>query len=243
MKAFGIAAAAAAGLALVAAGETTAASFNCKAANAKKCPERTICAEKDLSSLDDQVDKLYTRWRNALKTQEGKEAARDEQTYWLALRNKCGCDPVCLIDAYDGRSLELAKAVGEAITSQRPNPGAKYIASRGGRWERLGSHTVKVLRKDQDVVEVGRAGGLFTAVNIKVAKNRVNFYDVKVVYGNNEEDHLQVRRVVEAGSETGELKLNTEKFKLRAIKNIVLTYQSGFNLRGRAVVTVEGKHN
>lgn len=234
---------AAVSFAVVAVGEASAASFNCKAANARKCPEKTICAEKDLSSLDDQVDKLYTRWRNALKTEDGKEAARDEQTYWLGQRNKCGCDAVCLIDAYDGRAIELSRAVGESITSPRPNPGAKYVASRGGRWERLGSHTVKVLRKDQDLIEVGRAGGLFTAINIKVAKNRVNFHDVKVVYGNNEEDHLQVRRVVEAGGETGELKLNTEKFKQRAIKNIVLTYQSGFNLRGRAAVTVEGKHN
>lgn len=227
---------------LLAAGDATAASFNCKASAAKKCPEKTICAEKDLSSLDEQVDKLYTRWRGALRTEDAREAARDEQNYWLKTRDACGCDAVCLVDAYDGRVGELSRAVGVAYTSPRQNPGAKYVAGRSGHWELLGMHTVKVLRPEKDTIEVGRAGGFFSAINIKVAKNRVHFYDVMVVYGNNEEDHLQVRRLVQAGSETGELKLNLEKFKGRVIKQIVLTYQSGFSLRGRAVVTVEGKH-
>jgi uncharacterized protein len=227
---------------LLGAADAPAASFNCKAAAAKKCPERTVCAERDLSSLDDQLDKLYVTWRGALKNESAKEAARDEQAHWLKHRNACGCDAVCLIDAYDGRVTELSRAVGQAYGSPRPNAGAKYIASRAGRWERLGAHTVTMLRKDQDVIEVGRAGGFFTAINIKVARNRVHFYDVKVVYGNNEEDDLQVRRLVPAGGETGELKLNLEKYQSRVIKQIVLTYRSGFSLRGRATVVVEGKH-
>lgn len=218
------------------------ASFNCKAASAKKCPEKAICGSADLSGLDGQVDKLYSKWRGGLKTQDGLEAARDEQTYWLSVRDKCGCNEVCLIDAYDGRTQELTKAVGETYAAKRPNSGGDYLKSREAKWEKLGAHTVKVLKKDVDVIEVGRSGGFFKAINVKVSGNRVNFYDVKVIYGNNEEDHLQVRRVVEKGGETGPLPLNLEKFKGRVIKKIELSYQSGSWFRGRARVLIEGQH-
>jgi uncharacterized protein len=227
---------------LLSATTADAASFNCKAASAKKCPEKSICTSTDLSGLDDQVGKLYTRWRDSLKTQDGVEAARDEQTYWLSVRDQCGCNEVCLIDAYDGRAQELTKAVGETYEAKRPNSGDDYLKSRANKWEKLGTHTVKVLKKDVDIVEVGRSGGFFTAINVKVSGNRVNFYDVKVIYGNNEEDHLQVRRVVEKGGETGPLKLNLEKYKGRVIKKIELSYQSGSWFRGRARVLIEGQH-
>jgi uncharacterized protein len=227
---------------LAGAASAQTASFNCKAASAKKCPEKAICTSTDLASLDVQVDKLYTKWRGALKTQDGVEAARDEQTYWLSVRDKCGCNEVCLIDAYDGRAQELTKAVGETYEAKRPNSGGEYLKSRATKWEKLGTHTVKVLKKDVDVVEVGRSGGFFTAINVKVSGNRVNFYDVKVIYGNNEEDHLQVRRVVEKGGETGPMKLNLEKYKGRVIKKIELSYQSGSWFRGRARVLIEGQH-
>jgi uncharacterized protein len=232
----------AAALALLPAPHANAANFNCKAASAKKCPEKSICTSPDLSSLDDQVGKIYSKWRGALKTEDGIEAARDEQSYWLSVRDKCGCNEVCLIDAYDGRAQELTKAVGETYEAKRPNSGGDYLKSRADKWEKLGTHTVKVLKKDVDVIEVGRSGGFFTAINVKVSGNRVNFYDVKVIYGNNEEDHLQVRRVVEKGGETGPMKLNLEKYKGRVIKKIELSYQSGSWFRGRARVLIEGQH-
>jgi uncharacterized protein len=228
--------------ALLGSTSANAASFNCKAASAKKCPEKNICSSADLSGLDDQVGKLYGKWRGGLKTQDGVEAARDEQTYWLSVRDKCGCNEVCLIDAYDGRVKELTKAVGETYESKRPNSGADYAKGRTDQWEKLGTHTVKVLKKDVDVVEVGRSGGYFTHINVKVSGNRVNFDSVKVVYGNDEEDSLDVRRVVEKGGETGPLALNLEKYKGRVIKKIVLSYQSGSWFRGRARVLIEGKH-
>ena len=72
--------AAALGFAIAGGSAADAASFDCKAASAKKCPEKAICASTDISSLDDQVSKLYGKWRGALRTQDGMEAARDEQS-------------------------------------------------------------------------------------------------------------------------------------------------------------------
>ena len=68
-----------------------------------------------------------------------------------------------------------------------------------GSWTLLGQHTVKIIKPDHDVVPVGNTQGFFTHIDIKVARNSVHFYDVKVIYGNNEEDHLQVRKLIPAG--------------------------------------------
>lgn len=114
-------------------------------------------------------------------------------------------------------------------------------AAQAVRWVPLGHHTVKVLKADQDVVVVGNQQGYFTHIDIKVGRNAVHFYDVKVIYGNNEEDHLQVRRLVPAGGSTGPLELNREKYRQRVIKEIVLTYQSGKWFKGRAEVDIFGK--
>ena len=111
-----------------------------------------------------------------------------------------------------------------------------------GSWVLLGRHTVKIIKPEHDVVTVGNVQGFFTHIDIKVAQNSVHFYDVKVIYGNNEEDHLQVRRLVTAGGSTGPLELNREKYRQRVIKEIHLTYQSGKWFKGRADVQILGKH-
>lgn len=128
----------------------------------------------------------------------------------------------------------LAAGLGLAASSA--------ATAQAARWVVLGHHTVKVLKADQDVVVVGGNQGYFTHLDIKVGRNAVHFYDVKVIYGNNEEDHLQVRRLVPAGGSTGPMELNRERYRQRVIKEIVLTYQSGKWFKGRAEVDILGKH-
>ena len=111
-----------------------------------------------------------------------------------------------------------------------------------GNWVVLGNHTVLKIKPDHEVVAVGNTQGFFTHIDMKVAKNSMHFYDVKVIYGNNEEDHLQVRKLVPAGASTGPLELNREKYRQRVIKEIHLTYKSGKWFKGRAEVQVLGKH-
>ena len=110
-----------------------------------------------------------------------------------------------------------------------------------GGWTVLGRHSVKIIKPEHDVVLVGNTQGFFTHIDMKVAGNSVHFYDVKVIYGNNEQDHLQVRRLVPAGGSTGPLELNREKYRQRVIKEIHLTYQSGKWFKGRAEVEILGK--
>ena len=215
-----------------------AASFNCKAAR-NQCPESAICQSTDLSSLDEQMTKLYETVRGKAEGMGSRGAIRDDQKTWLAYRDACGCDQVCLVEAYTARNKELTPAV---YTTPQPDPVSKYRQTQVGKSVLLGEHTVKVFKTDVDTVVVGRPGGFFTHINIKVKRNRVNFYDVKVIYGNDEVDHLQVRRVVEQGQETGDLQLDIGKYKQRVIKEIQLTYQSGKWWRGRALVEIQGRH-
>jgi uncharacterized protein len=215
-----------------------AASFNCKAAR-NQCPEKSICQSTDLSSLDEQMTKLYDTVRAKSEGMGSRAAVRDDQKDWLAYRDACGCDQVCLVEAYTARNKELAP---QAAATRAPETVSKYRQTQVGKLVLLGEHTVKVLKTDQDTVVVGRPGGFFTHINIKVKKNRVNFYDVKVIYGNDEVDHLQLRRTVEQGGETGDLQLDVAKYKQRVIKEIQLTYQSGKWWKGRALVEIYGRH-
>jgi uncharacterized protein len=215
-----------------------AASFNCKASR-NQCPEKAICQSADLSSLDEQMTILYETIRQKTEGTGSRAAIRDDQKDWLAYRDACGCDQVCLVEAYSARNRELSP---QASLSRAPETQSKFRDTQVGKSVLLGEHTVKVLKTDQDTVIVGRPGGFFTHINIKVKKNRVNFYDVKVIYGNDEVDHLQVRRTVEQGSETGDLQLDFAKFKQRVIKEIQLTYQSGKWWKGRALVEIYGRH-
>jgi uncharacterized protein len=215
-----------------------AASFNCKAAR-NQCPEKAICQSQDISSLDEQMTTLYETIRKKTEGMGSRAAVRDDQKDWLAYRDACGCDQVCLVEAYTARNKELSP---QAAVTRVPETVSKFRQTQMGRSVLLGEHTVKVLKTDQDTVVVGRPGGFFTHINIKVKRNRVNFYDVKVIYGNDEVDHLQVRRTVEQGSETGDLQLDVAKYKQRVIKEIQLTYQSGKWWRGRALVEIYGRH-
>jgi uncharacterized protein len=89
----------------VATSPAVAASFDCsKAATAV---ERAICANAELSALDEKAAEYY---RAALGTLPGaQECLRADQRTWLAqVRNRCTSD-ACLKEAYLNRLSELDK--------------------------------------------------------------------------------------------------------------------------------------
>lgn len=119
--------------------------------------------------------------------------------------------------------------------------GVARAAAESGNWVVLDRLTVKIAEADQDVVTVGRERGTYTHIEIKVARNAVRFFNVKVIYGNRDEDHLRVHRTIAAGGSTGPLALDLRTYRQRVVREIVLTYQSQSWLKGRAEVTVLGK--
>jgi uncharacterized protein len=84
-------------------------SFDC--AKASTPVERTICDESnsDLAARDGALARLYA----ALKDAGGHDDGVKSQSAWLAARDACGTNNVCLEKQYDKRIGELAKAAGD----------------------------------------------------------------------------------------------------------------------------------
>jgi uncharacterized protein len=91
------------------------ASFDC--AKASSPIEKSICADKQLSELDEALSAAY---KSALANAADPQAVKDRQRAWLIEeRNKCQ-DASCLKNAYTKRQNELstgkAKAAGNKMT-------------------------------------------------------------------------------------------------------------------------------
>jgi hypothetical protein len=103
-------------------------------------------------------------------------------------------------------------------------------------WELLGSRKVGLFA-DHDSVEVGHGEGKFRKIKLRVRGNDIEFYDLKVVYGNGEVDDISVREKIREGSETRPLDLRGRD---RVIRRIEMSYGRMPNFRGSATVEVWG---
>lgn len=89
---------------LVLSGAVQAASFDCAKAQSKV--EKMICADAELSKLDEDLAQAYA---TALKI-DGKAAlTRRQQAQWLKARNNC-TDALCVKDEYLTRRQLLVDA-------------------------------------------------------------------------------------------------------------------------------------
>ena len=78
-----------------------AASFNC--AKAKSYSEKEVCDSKQLSKLDDDLDKVF---KKVLAATSNKANLKTEQADWLKEREACA-DKSCITDIYQSRIEEL----------------------------------------------------------------------------------------------------------------------------------------
>ena len=75
-----------------------AASFDCQAAATPT--EKAICANSQLSSLDDQTSAMYHAIIGASLPAATLSAVKSAQVKFLQQRDICGTDFNCLVDAY-----------------------------------------------------------------------------------------------------------------------------------------------
>ena len=112
-------------------------------------------------------------------------------------------------------------------------------------WVLLGAQTAgRFLRAEIDRIEVGRNEGLFKRIRITVKDRALVFDEMRVVYGNGEEEVIPVKTTVAANSTFGPVDL---KGGNRVIKEIRARYRSAIVDakavgRGAAVVEVWGQH-
>lgn len=97
-----------------------AASFDC--GKAGTAVEKLICADIELSKLDEEVAQSY---KNALTRSEEPNLTHDEQVRWLKKRNACGENIACLKAAHKGRVLEVTR-------DEIDNPSGWWIRTGAG---------------------------------------------------------------------------------------------------------------
>lgn len=87
---------------VTAAGNAAAASFDC--AKAQSRVEKAICADAELSALDEHMGRYYAAARTTLR--EAADCLPADQRQWLRVRNGCA-DAACLKKTYLERLAEL----------------------------------------------------------------------------------------------------------------------------------------
>ncbi len=107
-----------------------------------------------------------------------------------------------------------------------------------GKWEKLGTKTVN-MKLDHDELMVTAKDGAFTAVKFKVLSAPVKVISVKVVFGNGQTEFFKVNKQFAPGTESRILDLPGNK---RIIKKIVFNYITKPNPKGKAIITVWGRH-
>lgn len=99
-------------------GASHAASFDCAKATNKV--ETMICADAELSKLDEEMHSAY---RRAQLNGQQADALLQQQKAWLQERNRCA-DVVCLKKAYKGRLQKLESTGAVAGSDGTPAPGS-----------------------------------------------------------------------------------------------------------------------
>ena len=88
-----------------------AASFDCQAAATPT--EKAICANSQLSSLDDQTSAMYYAIIGASLPAATLSAVKSAQVKFLQQRDSCGADVNCLVDAYTSQITYLKQTEKE----------------------------------------------------------------------------------------------------------------------------------
>ncbi len=105
-----------AALAVLAASNTHAASFDCT--KAKTADEKTICRNRSLSDADVKMATMF-QMNTRLVMMGSRGNMQDRQRQWLSERNTCKGNFKCLTAAYDKRLKEL-QADFDGIASRGP---------------------------------------------------------------------------------------------------------------------------
>lgn len=111
------------------------------------------------------------------------------------------------------------------------------LPARAEKWVLLGQRHVTD-RAERDTVEVTASEGSFDAIQLRVKRSAVRFYDVTVVYGAGTSDDLELRDVVPAGGKSRPLDLRGAN---RFIKRVELKYEAKSLGRRGAIVEVWGR--
>jgi hypothetical protein len=143
------------------------------------------------------------------------------------------------------REIDLAgkaRAIKQIIVTYLPKGPAKILfygveAGKAANWEPLGCKVVG-FGVDKDTIEVGRKEGAFSSIKLKVKQAPIEFFAVRVVFGNGQRQDIKINQKVPAGSESNAIDLAGDA---RGIQRVDLLYRSLPTFKGKAEVCVDGR--
>jgi uncharacterized protein len=106
--------------------EVKAASFDCE--KAKSAMEKMICADAELSKLDEEMADVY---KAALLDEERSQSIQQNQKQWLKERNSC-IDASCVNLSYTTRLNELSLAQEKSFSKSNRKP--RFSVTQGKGW-------------------------------------------------------------------------------------------------------------
>ncbi|HEX5625680.1 MAG TPA: hypothetical protein VFX48_06680 [Saprospiraceae bacterium] len=107
-----------------------------------------------------------------------------------------------------------------------------------GRWELLGSRTVK-FGLDKDEIMVTAHEGFFTGLKVKVLRSALDMHRMVVHFGDGSSQEVELKNVFRAGQESRVIDLEGNK---RVITKVVFWYDTKNYKKNRAVVELYGRH-
>ena len=133
-------------------------------------------------------------------------------------------------------TLSLALIVGAASFASTAVRTAKNM--QPSDWEKLGSRVVN-MQADHDEIPVTIMDGVFTKVRLKIMKAPIHLININVVFGNGENKNVIFNKKFAPGTFTRVIDLPGNK---RIIKKVKLNYKSVPKGKGRAIISLFGKH-
>jgi uncharacterized protein len=103
-----------------------AASFDCAKAGTKI--EKLICADAELSKLDEELNAAY---KAVVQDKTKADVVKRVQRQWMKERNGCA-DAACVKGAYEARLQSLASVSEKAIVKQKMK--ARFTVTEGKGW-------------------------------------------------------------------------------------------------------------
>jgi hypothetical protein len=124
------------------------------------------------------------------------------------------------------------------LVSFSSNLAGKNLSAVNQAWEKLGSRVV-TMTADHDEILVTATEGVYTAIQLRILKAPIHLLNINIIFGNGDNENIVFDKLFTAGSETRVIDLVGNK---RIIKKVNLNYKSAPTQKGRAVVSLWGRH-
>jgi hypothetical protein len=135
------------------------------------------------------------------------------------------------------------RAIRQVVVTYVPHGPARITvfgiegAPVAANWEALGCKSV-AFNVDKDTIEVGRKDGTFRGLKLTVKQAPIEFFGVRITFGNGARQEIKFNQKVPAGSESSQIDLAGES---RGIRKIAMLYRSIPTFKGRAEVCAFGR--